>query len=297
MPKFVAHIANCWLKGYEWSDTPSGRIRNRISLTLDGFRMALVRTPESFAQNVGDMKGLQVHTSDLEFENVIHSNVSKAKEIAVGVAELLSFGLLSQVTVFGFSCDDGTRQMFAVRGKLLYFRPVFGPALGAEIKSFLEMTYPSFRRLRARRKLHVIFDYLTTAELPDQPIEVKFLLAIVALESLKSSFARERKIPFHAGAFRRLSSPPKANLAREPKYKFSELVAMMCKAVGMSPRTRRIITLRNQIVHFGMSRRPADSLTDSYYYTQDILREYLLRLMNFQGSFHSYRKLGIHLSI
>ena len=167
MPKLVAHIVNCWLKGNEWSDVPKGKIRNRISFSAGGFEMALLRTPETFADNIGDMKGQQVYTSDLVFEDVEQVDLARAKRVALSIAELLSFGLLSQVAVFGFSYN-GTQQQFVVRGKLFYFRPVFGPALGPEMKVFLETTYPTFRRLRARRSLHVIFDYLTTAEIPDQ---------------------------------------------------------------------------------------------------------------------------------
>lgn len=296
MPTLTVHIINCWLKGNEWSDLGARKIRNRIPLSLGRFNAVLVRTPESYDFTVGEMQDRQVHTTNLEFSDVSHADLKTAKKYAVYVAELLSFALSSQVAVWGFTYEGHT-QTYQVRGKLKYFRPTFGPAQGPEIKSFLEVGLPIYRRLRLRRKLHVIFDYLTTAELSDLPIEIKFLLTAVALESLKTTFAHGAGIPFKSGHFRKVSTPPKPNLSREPTYSFAELVKLMSRAVGMRPSTRRIITLRNYIIHSGTSERPAESISYSFFFTQDIILEYLLRLLGFHGRVHSYREPGEYITL
>ncbi len=67
----------------------------------------------------------------------------------------------------------------------------------------------------------------------------------------------------------------------------------MADDVGMKPSLKRVKTLRNQIIHFGLSKRPYNSLQQHYEFCQDLIREYLLRKLNFQGSYLIYSQRNI----
>jgi len=53
---------------------------------------------------------------------------------------------------------------------------------------------------------------------------------------------------------------------------------------------RRITNLRNEIIHFGLSRKPYTSLRKNYDFCHDIVREYLLRLLGYKGEYLIYSK-------
>jgi hypothetical protein len=67
------------------------------------------------------------------------------------------------------------------------------------IKSFIEQTFPAFCRLKKKRKLAAVFDYLVQAERPSQPTEIRLLLAFVTLEGLKDTYARQAGISYVKG--------------------------------------------------------------------------------------------------
>ena len=129
---------------------------------------------------------------------------------------------------------------------------------------------------------------LTIAELPSQPLEIKLAQIFIILENLKSTYAKKVGIPFYKGSYRLAGNPPRTNLRREPPLGFEALLKMMFNDVGMSPTLRRIVRLRNEIIHFGLSRKPYESLSRHYDYCQDIAREYLLRLMKYHGTYLLY---------
>lgn len=49
---------------------------------------------------------------------------------------------------------------------------------------------------------------------------------------------------------------------------------------------KRIIKLRNEIIHSGLSRLSFSSKISLYNRGHDIIREYLLRLLNYQGRYY-----------
>lgn len=62
----------------------------------------------------------------------------------------------------------------------------------------------------------------------------------------------------------------------------------MFEDVGMNPRLKQVVRLRNEIIHFGLSRKPYASLRKDYDYCHDIVREYLLRLLCYDGEYLLY---------
>ncbi len=285
MPRYRAYIANLLVQGEERTNLPNGGwIRNRTRFRLGGFDFELLRTPESFSRPVSEMKGEFHYTHDLIVEDVPRDDLPKVERIVGEVAELLSFGTLSHVVKFALHYDGATSRR-AVRGTALYFRPAF--TQGDEIRQLLTLAWPMYRKLRRRRKLHVVIDYLVTGE-TGQPLEVKLLVVSAVLECLKSTYAAQAGYKYHKPAWRRISSPPRANPRNEPKASFEDLLKEMFRKVGMRRPLRRLIQLRNDIVHNGVSGRPYEAQFATYDYAQELVREYLLRLLGFRGSYYSY---------
>ena len=117
----------------------------------------------------------------------------------------------------------------------------------------------------------------------------KLIFCFVALESLKSTFATAQKIPFVKRCFRKISNPPKTKLQDEPCYSFEELLQNMLAAVGMHHAVLNpIVQLRNEIIHNGISQQTHAANRHVYNACQDLLREYLLRLLAYKGAFWFY---------
>jgi len=180
----------------------------------------------------------------------------------------------------------------ATDGVALFFRPTFSIQNGAVIRSFLEGCWQSYRKLKRRRKLPEVINYIVDAEMTLQVEEVRLLLIFVALECLKSTYAITCGYPFKAGHFRKISDPPKSNVKKEPVLNFEMLLWEMFHEVKMKRGLKRAIRLRNDIVHYGLSKRPFESLSKTYDILQDMIREYILRLLNYKGTFLSYMNPG-----
>jgi len=56
----------------------------------------------------------------------------------------------------------------------------------------------------------------------------------------------------------------------------------------MTPDLSKIVQLRNDIVHSGITQLAVDKRVEIYLSTQDIVREYLLRLLDYQGDYFLY---------
>ena len=81
-------------------------------------------------------------------------------------------------------------------GRLRYFRPPFQTADGAAIRDFLEQSWGMFTKLKNTRKLGIVIHYILLADRHEQPVEVQLLLAFVALESLKTTYAHSHEHTF-----------------------------------------------------------------------------------------------------
>jgi hypothetical protein len=250
---------------------------------LGRYEFILLRTRDSFAIPIGGLKGHFHHTHDLVVEDVAPHELRRVQRMVEEITELLSFGTLSHVAKFGYTYRGSTVRR-SVRGVSLFFRPAFTE--GEEIRGLLEQAWSTYRRLRIRRKLHVVIDYLVTAE-TGQPLEVQLLIMSAVLECLKSTYAAATGYKYCKPAWRRISAPSRV-LRNEPKVGFEELLREMLRVVRMRRSLRRLIQLRNDIVHTGISRRPYPSQFASYEAAQELVREYLLRLFGYRGSYYGY---------
>lgn len=273
---FKAQVANYFGHGSN-GDT--------LSLRLSRCRVKVIQKTDVISNKLKP-NGF-VPTTEIEIEGV--KSFSSGEIMVNDICRLLSLASMSQVLPFVYEFG-GNQKSISVSGQSMFFRPLFTIQNGQQVKSFIEQVWVQYRKLKKTRKLPEIIEMLTISELPSQPLEVKLLQVFVVLENIKGTYAHTKKMPFFKGYFRQLSNPPKANLAKEKALNFKELLTFALKDVRMKNNLHRIIRLRNEIIHFGLSRRPYTSLTKNYDSCQDLIREYLLRLLQYKGPYLIYSK-------
>ena len=283
---FKAQVANYFGHGNVLiTNADSSLSRNVISLKLDRYRVQVKQKPDVISNKLRP-NGF-VHTSEIEIEKV--KKFSTGERIVNDLCQLLSLASMSQVRPINYEFNN-MKKTSNVSGQSMSYRPLITIIDGKEVKSFIEQVWPQYRKLKRSRKLFEIIEMMTVSELPVQPLEVQLAQVFVILESLKGTFAHSKKIPFVKGFFREISTPPKNNPEKERKLGFERLLTDMLVEVGIKKSFKKTIKLRNEIIHFGLSRKPYESLIKNYDFCQDLIREYLLRLLHYKGSYLLYSK-------
>ena len=221
-----------------------------------------VQSDEVIGSSPSEFNGRFIRSSRLEVQNVDAKHVEKALRVVERICWLLSFAALSNVTWYAYEYPAGSGGQItrSVVAESLFFRPVIDIREGVETSEFIERCYPQYARLERKRKLNIVTAYMVQAERVGQPVEVRLLLAFVALESLKSTYARSTGIPYIKGFFRKR---PKPRRVRDT-YSFEELLQQMFQAVGMRRGLKRVIALRNEIIHSGVTRKSFDWQWNKY---------------------------------
>jgi len=284
---FKAWLVNYFGLGSERKYNPDGSwCLCLIRLKLGKYNVLLEQEGTAIANKRKHPQGT-VHTSTLTISGV--KSYSEGEKVAHDICSLLSLASMSQVRAYHFEFGDKVKTI-AVVGEAMYFRPLIQINNGNAVKLFVESTWSKYRKLKRSRKLPEVIEMLTTCELPKIPLEVKLGQIFIILENLKSTYANYNKVPFKDGFYRELSNTPKSNSKKGKRLSFEILLQKMLKSVGMSPGLKRIIRLRNEIIHFGLSRKPYESLSNNYDFCHDVVREYLLRLLEYKGDYLIYSK-------
>jgi hypothetical protein len=259
------HLANCYVGS---SRSPEAE-REAFAFTVDRFRFRYLQQPY---QDVAGARKSTQHTSDLLVEDVSPAKLKDARRAAERVGWMLAFISGSKVVPFGHEYPDGSgnRSGLPVSEPGQVFRPALPAADKQGVVRYLEGCYPSYKRLERSRKLNVVVDYLLLSDAPGQPIEVRLLLGAVLLENLKATYVKR--------------------LVNGKKLPFREALTMMFEAVGMRPGLKQVVKWRNEVVHTGLPNRSYTSQMRMYERIHDLLREYLLRLLGYQGQFQRYSR-------
>lgn len=281
---FSAQIANYLGHGDTRTDFSDGRWSwNVIDLKLGRYKARLKQQRDVVANKV--KPGGLIYTTDLEIHGI--GKFAEGESVTNDLCRLLSLASFSQVVPMNYMFEGKGRALGYLKYEAMYFRPLINIKCGKTAHAYLEKTWTPYRKLKRVRKLAEVIEMLTTAELPIQPLEVKLAQIFIVMENLKGTHAKANKIPFEKGSFRHVVSPGKP-LHKQPKLGFESLLKAMLSDVGMKPGLKRIIRLRNEIIHFGLSRKPYESLRKDYDYCHDIVREYLLRLLSYDGKYLLY---------
>lgn len=287
MADYCAYIANCPIIGECTSTIDGTKYLNIIKLHLGQFDLKIVEEPQVVTKNLGEFRGHSKHTTKLLIENIAEDQLKNAEELAGEVASLLSLATCSMVTKFGYEFHNGKpiQSINPIFGKLLYFRPLIDTKDGSLIRKYLELTWPAYRHLKDSRLLNIAFNYFVWSQLNEEPIQLSLVITFVLFENLKHTYAMQQGYPFIKGFFREHG----ATLSKPGKSKsFQELLKEMFEAVGMTPKLDSIKKLRNDLIHSGVSNLNLREYIDIYSECHDILREYLLKLLKYTGTYFPY---------
>lgn len=283
-----AVLVNAVFTGEEWTKQADGSsVRNVIRLQLDGRRIELVQAPELFDTNKQELQGRQVETTTLIIRDLPAEEVSAGLDLANGVASLLSVATCSEVRVCAYDQPEASpsRSIWAVVGNTWRLCPTIETALGARVRTFLEQCWPNYKLFREDRMLDVVFDYYVVSQKPGYPIELRLITSFVLLENLKHTFAKQRSYPFIDGYYRRRGATadvPGKSLG------FKKLLGEMLGSVGMTNPLVSIVKLRNELIHSGVASLSFEEHQTILDDSQDLIREYLLRLLAYRGPFSPY---------
>lgn len=282
-----AYIANCLIGGDEITQNESSWIRDLVIFNIAGATICLRQKPDVIHGPLSTLTDRLIETSEATIEHIVPEEVAEAKAMIERLCWLLSFAGTCRVIPYGYEypANSGLKQVQSVSGVARYFRPAFEIRDGSLVKSFVEQTYQRYSELESERKLRVIFDYLAQAEAPGQLMEVRSILSFVALENLKHTFAHSKNIVYADGAFRKPSWTPGQ---RGHKYSFKELVTLMLDEVGMPHQLDAAYSLRNDLIHSGLTALPFPEQRALYEDVHDLIREYLLRLLGYKGRYSPY---------
>ena len=289
MSTLIAYVANCLMAGDEIThNSDSSWTRDIVRFKCNKWEFKFRQHRNVVLGKTEHFKGAFWETSTVIVENVWPNQVGKVLETLESICWLLSFACQSEVLCYGHEFE-ATKHFKSVSGSTNYFRPPIQINEGTAVKSFIEQTYPAFHKLNKKRKLSVIFDYLVQADKLNQPSEIRLLLLFVTLESLKDTYAREVGIPYSKGFYRKSTKKPGK---QGESYKFEELLKMMLQSAGMKKGLKQVVELRNEIIHSGLSRKPHSRQWKMYERIQDIIREYLIRTLEYDGEFFTYASQG-----
>lgn len=279
-------VANCLMGGDEFTRNGNHRIRDRVVFNCGGRSFLFRQKPEIVKNQLSQFKDRFAETTEVVVTDVAVNDLQDVLAAIDRICWLLSFVGTCRVMRFGYEYPNGSglvsQQSVSGIGRLS--RPVLNICDGKRVKSLVEQTYDKYTQLEQVRKLPVVIDYLAQAEVPSQVIEVKAVLAFVALECLKHTFAVEKGIRYENGAFRKPARVPK----KSDKYTFKELVGLMLDSVNMSHNLDASYLLRNELIHSGFSSESFNRRRELYEDVFDLIREYMLRLLGYRGRFALY---------
>jgi hypothetical protein len=240
-----------------------------------------------------EMHGKFCETTVVTVENVSETNLQQTLEEIRSICWLLSFACQSKIVCHGYDLLDADQsgQRLDVTGVVRCFRPAFEIHDSQSIKQFVEQTFANYETLKITRKLREVIHYSIQSDMPELVSEAKLVLLFVMIENLKHSFASAVQIPYISGFFRK---PPQPCTKKSGRYSFEELVNMMMQAVGMNVSLSAIIDLRNKIIHSGLTGLAATQQLNEQEILHDLVREYLLRLLGYQGSYFTYSSQGMN---
>jgi len=285
MSDYLAYLANCPLRGIEFTDvTKDGkpwRFRNLTRLNVAGFGLELhLRT--DLPANLFDLVGQCIHTTNLFVRNVGPGDVPRLRKVIGYACELLSFATESRVLPYGFEYPLGSfGGKTAMVGTVQGLRPPFWQP--EHVKGFVELCFDNYVKLRDPRKLHVVIDYIHHSIMSGLASEAHLAIACIAFENFRFNWALIAGYPFLDGFFREKGATAAkpgsvVGIARHLTEMFAE--------VGMNSDPKRIVDTRNEVIHTGLFGNVHNNTT--YEFMETALREYFLRVVGYKGEFLPY---------
>jgi hypothetical protein len=302
MPMFRARIVN--LPGYGEHVTrhkSGGWARDKTQLKLGDYAVTIKQRKSMLNLDGNRWRGKQFDTSTI-FVSTVRS-LEEGVAVVDDLCWLLSFAHSSHVQAYHYSYGKNAKG-HNVQGTYNSWRPPFHSGVG-KVSDFIQQAWPNYQRLKSTRPLSAFIHMIGTSDLGAGLLEAQVSASVQCLESIKSYFAicegRRYKITeARNGTF----------LLSGKEMSFEELLKLTLQDVGMTIPSafREIKRLRNALVHRGFIRE-TDNITKFIFgntpqggmhgamfgvmeEAQDILREYMLRLLGYKGEWCAYSFRG-----
>jgi len=285
---FIGYLANCLINGQEMVELRSNyRVRSLIRLKLAGYDLELYQSDSAFPQHRSKVAGQLFPSTKFIVHDISEKDIDVLKSVGYSLANLMSFGTDSQVRFYRWKLSPVSRgEEWFTMGVVGAHRPVVNVLLGDEVKHFIECCFPQFEKYREERFLPQVFEYYVLADCVDLPMEVKLANLFILLENLKHSFASmSGNFFFKNGFFYRVTNKKK-------RASFREILEEMFQEQGMEPDLAKIVKLRNDIIHTGLCGLELEEMFELYASIKDIVAEYLLKLLGFEGQYLIYSSSG-----
>jgi len=236
-----------------------------------------------------DYRGRFIESGIIDIQGV--NSTSEGEIVLTDICWLLSLATMSHVIWYQYDFNGSGRGTNG-DGRYNSWRPLLNYDEHECIKNFMGAAFCKYQELKDKRNLPAVIHYLLKCDEPNQPLEISFLFTSIILESLKSTFAHQKYEYDNSGFLIPNTDKPKCGNGKKciQRYlSFEELLMEMFAEVGMQPDLKDIKKLRNEVVHNGLSKdKGYESMRSIYEGAQDIIREYLLRILGYNGSFWIY---------
>lgn len=284
VPDFIGYLSNFLGQGEEMTENSSGAVtRNKIRLKLGQFDAELIQSDDAILKMPVKFRGTNSITTTVTIRSLAPEDFETAKRSMVSLALLLGFASYSDVAFCGyeFAVGDKLASRWQPIGVADYFRPAIDIRDGAAVRSFVESSWSGFESQRTARRLSTVIYCAVAPETFRLPLEMKLTTIFVLLENLKSTYAATAGYVFNKRFWASTLNP-------RVQIPLKILLTEMLSRVGMSICVDKIAELRNNIVHEGISSMDYNDQFSIYDECQDIVREYILRLIGYKGEFNLY---------
>lgn len=290
---YVALLTNCLIAGEEVEDDGNGsKVRSLIRLSLERWDVEIHQRPELIVGPVwSTLRGQNKVTTTATVRAVSPADELAVDQLVQELAELLMFATGSEVGVHGrdYAGGNPSSRRQSVMGEANDLHPVIKTRDGFAVREYLGRVHAGYKAHRSSRKLPEVFHYLSIAGRASLPMEPKLAMLFIVLEQLKHSFALASNYRFIDGYFYLPGAP---GAPKGKRQGFKALLIAMFNVVGMAPSVDAIIDLRNEILHSGLSALSIMQQAEEEEKLQAIVREYLLRLIGYCGSYYTGHRSG-----
>jgi hypothetical protein len=311
MAVFVAKIANLigWGEQSRSARTKrsKGWKRNTIQVRLDGHVVTIRQNAKALQPNRNSLRGKFIESSTIRVSHI--KSFEEGETFVHDLCWLLSFATQSNVVAYRLKFENHAKSR-SVLGAYNSWRPPFGGGVG-KLSDFLQQTWPTYQHLKNTYPLSAFIHMIISSDLSGRVIESSISFGMQSLECIKTYYALAH------GATHSITETNQGRFiySNNQEVSFEDLLKKTLSHVGMPlpPSFVRIKRLRNALIHRGFI-RDGDKVTRYIFGTlapgslhnamfeimedvQDILREYMLRLLGYKGEFHPYSQRGMEVKI
>ncbi len=269
--KLKCYISNCVL--YD----------KNISLEIEEYNISLIQLDEINFSDKVKYKAKNIESSYFIVENVNKQDIDKVMEIIFNLCSLLSFATQSAVRFLRSEIEYIIQYENYSIGLYNYSVPPI-ELMDNSVKFFLESIYKKYKELKKQRKLNVAIEYLVSLETIKMPCELKLATIFILLENLKTTYAECCGYYFDKYWYRDKSKKEKIN--------FKPMLNDMFETVLIKKNLKKIVDLRNEIIHSGLSQLSYEKQYIIYEECQDLIQLYILKLLNYEGYYFPYSTRG-----